>query len=120
MSVYDEYRKGVEKYISDNRETIEKTKRQANETIFPQHVLWAKEVCGELETEDAKTVWIDGEFYFTEKLVNRLMLYAFLKGERNIDIKSHKRGWEDCRKDIAGKLEFNIAGKLEFNYDDDI
>ena len=106
MSAYEEYRKGVEKYIADNRSTIEETKRQANDTIFPQNILWAKEVCDELKTDDAKTLHIEDEFYFTEKLVNRLMLFAFLKGRRDIDIRSHKKGWNDCRKDIASKLGF--------------
>lgn len=106
MSAYEDYRKSVEKYILDNRATIEETKRQANDTIFPQHILWAKEVCGELETGDAKTLRIKDEFYFTEALVNRLMLYAFLKGQRDIDMRSHRRGWSDCRKDVALKLGY--------------
>ena len=106
MSAYEEYRKGVEKYIADNRATIEETKRQASDTIFPQHILWAKEVCDELKTDEAKTLRIEEEFYFTEKLANRLMLYAFLKGQRDIDIRSHKRGWNECRKDVAQKLGY--------------
>ena len=104
MSAYEEYRKGVEKYIADNHATIEETKKQAR--IFPQHILWAKNVCDELETDDAETLRIEGGFYFTEKLVNRLMLYAFLKGQRDIDMRSHKRGWNECRKDVAQKLGY--------------
>lgn len=106
MSAYEEYKKGVKKYISDNRATIEETKKQASENIFPQHILWAKEVCDELKTEEAKTLWIEDEFCFTEQLVNRLMLYAFLKGQRDIDFRSHKLGWDECRKDIAQKLGY--------------
>lgn len=106
MSAYKEYRKEVEKYISDNASVIKETKKQAEGTIFPQHIFWAKKVCKELETDEAKTVSIDDKFYFTEKLVNRLMLYAFLKGQHDIDMKSYKRGWNDCRKDVEQKLGY--------------
>ncbi len=106
MTPYEEYKKGVEIYIADNKNAISETINQASKSLFPQHVLWAKTVCSELETETAKTLTIDQKFYFTEELVNRLMLYAYIKGEENIDINSYKRGWDDCRKDIANKLCF--------------
>jgi hypothetical protein len=105
-SPYDEYREQVEKYLADNKATLEETKKQANNTIFPQHILWAKEACDELRTEEAKTLTIEGTFYFTEKLVNRLMLYAFLKGQRDIDKRSHEKGWNDYRQNIADLLGF--------------
>ena len=56
--------------------------------------------------EYAKTLVINEEFYFTEKLVNKLMLFAFLKGRRDVNEKSYEKGWEDCRKDVANKLGF--------------
>lgn len=106
MTPYEQFRKQAEEYVKENRPTIEETKRLANDHIFPQHILWAKEVCDELKTDEATTLRIEDNFYFTEKLVNRLMLYAYLKGQKHIDTKSFQKGWNACRKDIAQKLDF--------------
>lgn len=106
MTPYEEYREKAKQYVADNRSAIDETIQMASQSIFPQHILWMKEVCDELKTEEAKTALIEGKFYFTEQLVNRLMLYAFLKGEKRSNSISYKKGWSDCRKDIANKLDF--------------
>jgi len=106
MSPYEDYLKGKKKYANDNSGIIKVTNKSDKETIFPQHILWAKTVSKELETDEAKTLTIEKEFYFTEKLVNKLMLFAYLKGRSDIDEESFKIGWDDCRIDIANKLGF--------------
>jgi hypothetical protein len=103
---YDAYMAGIKKYVEDNKPLIDQVNKEAKEIIFPQHILWYKNVYKELvdELNNAKTTTIDGEFYFTEKLVNKLMLFAWHKGQHNIEEMSYKRGWNDRMKDIANLL----------------
>lgn len=101
---YDDYLKAVKEYAEDNASVISEVNKADKEPIFPQHILWAKTVSEHLENDEAKTLRIDEEFYFTEKLVNKLMLFAFLKGRNDVDEKSYKKGWDDCMDDIAEKL----------------
>lgn len=106
MSAYKEYLKGVKKYADDNKGVISQVNKSDSELIFPQHILWAKTVCEYLETDKAKTLRIKDGFYFTEQLVNKLMLFAFLKGRNDVEEKSYENGWHDCEADIANKLGF--------------
>lgn len=60
---------------------------------------------GEARTFRAKEV--DGEtFGFSEVLVNRLMLAAYLMGAKSVDERSYRKGWEDgtdaARKALEG------------------
>ena len=107
MSAYDEYLKMTKKYSEDNLDIIEETNRSDKESIFPQHILMAKTVSKHLEDDEAKTLRIDENFYFTENLVNKLMLFAFLKGRKDIDELSYRRGWKDCRDAVAKTLNFS-------------
>jgi hypothetical protein len=92
MTPYEEYLESCKKYANDNRSIIEDTKRKASDIIFPQNILMAK------------TVIKDGNFYFTEKLVNRLMLFAYLKGSRAVDEDSYKMGWNDSKEEMTNKI----------------
>jgi len=77
MSTYDDYTAAVLKFVVAKEKEIAFV--NANKT--PQHILWDKNVCGELEDSEAYTRSIDGKFYFTELLVNKLMHFAYLSGE---------------------------------------
>src|SRR5574343_117183 len=62
-----------------------------------QHILWMKTLSQELE-DGAKCRTFrgkDGEFGFTECLVNRLMHLAYLKGSQAIEETSYRKGWDD-------------------------
>jgi hypothetical protein len=104
MSNYDEYLKGQIIYAEKNKDVINEVNKSDKDIIFPQHILWAKTVCKQLENDKAKTLTINDEYYFTERLVNKLMLFAYLKGAKDIDETSFKKGWEDCLQDVANKL----------------
>ena len=106
MSI-DAYMDEVKKYVEDNKPLIDQVNKEAKGIIFPQHILWYKNVYKELvdELNNAKTTTIDGEFYFTEKLVNKLMLFAWHQGRHCIEESSYKRGWDNCRKTIADSLD---------------
>lgn len=102
---YSWYLKNCKEYAESNKEIIKECKKE-----IPQHILWAKTISDDFKDDvngcGYKT--IDDKFYFTEKMVNRLMYFAYLKGTRAIDEKSYKKGWDDCIKDVGSKLGFDI------------
>lgn len=100
MTAYEEYAAAVLKFVASKEKEIAFV--NANET--PQHIIWDKNVCGALEDEVAYTTRIDGKFYFSELLVNKLMHFSYLSGAKAIDAASHRKGWEDCWTDTRKKL----------------
>jgi len=101
MKYYEEYLEGKKKYAEENKKTIEKAKTDN----IPQAILWQKTVSDHLEDDKAKCVTIDGNFYFTEKLVNRLMYYSYLRGRCDIEKKSYDRGFSDCLEKMREKID---------------
>lgn len=108
MKAYEDYLAKCKEYAENNEEIIKLVNFSDKEIIFPQHILLMKTVSKYLENDKAKTVKIEDEFYFTEYLVNKLMLFAYIKGSRNIEETSFKKGWDACREDVAKKLDFTI------------
>ena len=98
---YSWYLKQCKEYADNNKEVIKEAKKEV-----PQHILLAKTVSDEFKDEangiGYKT--IDDQFYFTGKMVNRLMYFAYLKGSRAMNEKSYEKGWDDCTVDVAKKL----------------
>ncbi len=98
---YSEYVNSCKNFAESNQDLIDIVNK-SKET--PQSVLWQKTVSNKLENETAKCLRIDGEFYFTEKLVNKLMHFAFLKGQKGFDERSFESGWAKCRKEMLSAL----------------
>ena len=104
MSHYDEFLAARIQYAEDNRHLIDRVNK-TSDIAFPQHILMAKELCKELETCRAVTGRLTtGQFGFSERLVNKLMLLAFLKGREDIDSTSFKQGWDACMEDVLLRL----------------
>ena len=99
---YSWYLNQCKEYAENNKDAIKECKKEV-----PQHILWAKTVSDELKDEanDCGYKTIDDKFYLTEKMVNRLMYFAYLKGSKSFDEKSYKKGWSDCIEDVAKKLD---------------
>ena len=98
---YDDYMKAQARYVSDNAMPI-KLVNASKET--PQNILMMKGLYKEFESDDAKCNTINDQFYFTEKMVNRLMHFAYLKGCNALDVKSYEEGWKSCYNDVLKKL----------------
>ena len=95
---YDEFKKNVDLYSSNNAKNIEAVKK-SKET--PQNVLMMKTTSKLFEDGEkcvAKTM--QNEFGFSEALVNKLMHFAYLQGTKAIDEKSFALGYEKARKEI--------------------
>jgi len=98
---YSEYVNACKEFAESNQDLIDIVNK-SKET--PQSVLWQKTVSNKLENETAKCLRKDGEFYFTEELVNKLMHFAFLKGQKGFDERSFNSGWANCRKEMLSAL----------------
>lgn len=101
---YDWYLEQKRKAIENTKHAVEEVNKEDSKTVFPQYILSWKMACSELETEEAKCVTIDGKFYFTEKLVNKLMLLSSLMSTRMINEDSYNKGWQDCWENTLKKL----------------
>lgn len=104
MSAYEEYAAAVLKFVASKEKEI----AFVNANEVPQHILWSKSICGALEDSEAYTKRIDDKFYFTELLVNKLMHFAYLAGTKEIDMQSHRKGWDDCWAETMKKLGVTI------------
>src|SRR4030042_2505157 len=100
MSPYEAFLKGVEKLTSQRAEDI----HEVNSSEVPQHILWDMAVCKEFEDSEAYTKTIEGKFYFTELLVNKLMYFAYLSGTKDINARSYRRGWKEAHDHILKKM----------------
>lgn len=112
ISTYEGLLAAYKRHAEANEPVIRAVK--AAGAIDLQPVLWIKGAMsshfeglenGESRTFRAKEV--DGEtFGFTETLVNRLMLAAYLMGAKSVDERSYRKGWEDgtgaARKALEG------------------
>lgn len=103
---------GYELYLRGRKEHIEKYKdviSKVNNSSVPQNILWIKSVCREIENDEAKCETINDEFYFTEKLVNKLMYLSYLIGVNDgRDVAgSFDDGWNAHREHIMSLLEGN-------------
>jgi len=96
---YDRYLAHCKGYAMDNKKSIEAAKTGNT----PQDVLWAKTVSKHLEDENDEAAFkkVGDEYYFTEKLANRLMHYAWLQGAKGIKEKSYSQGWADAMSRIS-------------------
>uniref|UniRef100_A0A6M3K5P7 Uncharacterized protein n=1 Tax=viral metagenome TaxID=1070528 RepID=A0A6M3K5P7_9ZZZZ len=103
---YEWYLNNKKLYEKENKSVIDEVNKQDS----PQHILWAKTICGNLESEIAKCVYNNDGFFFTEPLVNKLMHFAYLKGSRSINENSYQDGWDDCLLDVSKKLGLNNEG----------
>lgn len=102
---YDWYLEEQRKAVENTKRVVEEVNKEANKTVFPQYILSWKMAYSGLETEEAKCVTIDGKFYFTEKLVNKLMLLSSLMSTRMINEDSYNKGWQDCWENTLKKLD---------------
>ena len=100
MSAYDDYVRNSAEYVTQNKQTTD----FINKSEIPQHILWKKNVANSLINETAKYATIDGTFYFTEALVNKLMYFAYLDGSKAMDETSYNKGYAECRADMLSKL----------------
>ena len=98
---YEWYLKTKEKYASDNEAIVKEVNRHKD---TPQNILWSKSISEKLENDDAKCVFKEDGFFFTEILVNKLMHFSYLQGTRGINEKSYQDGWNDCLDNVAQKL----------------
>lgn len=99
---YNEYLKMRKQFQDNNKRLIEHINHSTN---IPQNVLLQKEVAELLETDEATFKKIDDKFYFTEKLVNKLMWFSYLKGCEQFVESSYQKGWDDCLDDVKERLE---------------
>ena len=102
MGHYEHFQILKKKYISSVKDDIKKVNKTKP---IPQYILWQKEVCEELENKEAHCERIDGNFYFTELLVNKLMYFSYLRGISKVEEKSYARGFDDCLKKMKELLE---------------
>jgi hypothetical protein len=100
MRSYEEYLKIKEDYSKRTEDDIENCKN----TEVPQHILLSKTVSDLLE-EEGDYISANETFYFRERLVNKLMYFAFLQGQRQFEARSYNEGWSDCIKDIKEYIE---------------
>lgn len=110
-SAYDSYVKAKIAFAEENEDLIAFVNK-AKET--PQHLLMAKTVSDKLENDEAKCLRKDGEFYFTEALVNKLMHFAYLKGQKGFEERSFAAGYASYRKEVATLLD--LADEYEDRY----
>lgn len=103
-SAYDSYVKAKSEYALRYDDLIAFV-NSAKET--PQHLLMAKTVSNKLENDDAKCLRKDGEFYFTEALVNKLMHFAYLQGKKGFEERSFAAGYAAYRKEVATLLDLS-------------
>lgn len=106
-------------YANKNEALIKQVLEDAKNTVFPQHILEMKngttDALKEYD-EDANYLRIDGKFYFTERLVNILMLFSYEKGKRYTDNVSYTRGWEDCKNEICKHLDIEECNGCNREY----
>ena len=74
-------------------------------TEVPQHILATKSIADELVKGDEGYVRNEVGFFFTEKLVNRLMHLAYLHGRDDIDERSFEAGKNKAIELMQRKLE---------------
>jgi hypothetical protein len=96
---YDTYQEMKREYHLNNKHLIEIVNKDT-----PQNILMAKTVWCKLEDDKAKATTLNNEFGFTERLVNKLMHFAYLKGSSDIEQRSYDRGYEQARQDILEKI----------------
>lgn len=91
---YDRIKQIEADYLEKSKNLIKQVNKEASGSIFPQNILVYKMACDALESkeENATTVTIDGKFYFTEGMVNRLMLLAWHEGRRGVEERSYIAG----------------------------
>lgn len=111
MDNYEKHNKRKEKYLEDNADLIGKVIDRET----PQEILWEK--CASDAFENAKEgrfmkrVSLENEngeteekFVFSEKMANKLMHFAFLKGKLEGAEEGKKEGYEDCMDEVAESL----------------
>ncbi len=98
MTSYEEYIKLKKNYISSKSLDIQIVN---NTKDIPQEILWQKEVVDCLTVNESCYKTLDGVFYFSEKLVNKLMYFSFLQGSNDINERSFRKGWRAAQEEIT-------------------
>jgi hypothetical protein len=94
---YEAYQQLKKDHAERNADLISKVKRDE----VPQNILMAKTVSNILDDGEKCTTGNNLEFGFTERMVNKLMHYAFLLGATGVDERSFERGYEKAREEMA-------------------
>lgn len=108
---YEYYLNLKKTYAAEHKDSIAIVNKS---TATPQVVLLAKTVANELISGDSGYKTTDEGFFFTEELVNKLMHFAYLQGQKQISDESHRQGWADCIADIQ-KVFAPLAEKLDYS-----
>lgn len=96
-----------EEYRDKNKELIDEVNEYENSVIYPKETLIIKSIYEDFESKTAKTATINKESYYSEHLVNKLILFAYLKGQKDDRKKQEEtfqNGWECCKNHILYKL----------------
>lgn len=99
---YNEYLKMRKQFQDNNKRLIEQINLSKD---VPQEILWQKEIAELLKDDSAKFETIDGKFYFTETMVNKLMWFSYMKGCESFKESFYQKGWDDCIEDVKERLE---------------
>lgn len=91
------------RYLEKSADLILAVQKASKEIVFPQNILVYKMASSALENADDDAVCkrIEDNYYFTEKLVNRLMYLAYLEGKREIDPRSFEAGASSAKAKFA-------------------
>ena len=94
MSAFERLEKMKADYLEKSKDLIARVNEDAKDLVFPQNILVYKMACDAVSSKEDGSVCetINGKFYFTETLVNRLMLLAYYEGTRAIDERSREVG----------------------------
>jgi hypothetical protein len=94
------------KKIKENQRKFHalRIKKVMSEEI-PQYILATKEIADDLVKGDEGYLRTEVGFFFTEKLVNRLMYLSYLYGKDEIDEKSFNLGREKAIEIMKEKLD---------------
>ena len=99
------------KYLESSADLIARVNKEAKDTVFPQNILVYKMATDAVSNAEDDSVCkrIDDRFYFTEKLVNRLMLLAYYEGTRAIEDNSYRKGVADANAKTAEAVRAFVA-----------
>lgn len=91
---YERIKQIEENYLTQSKDLIARVNKEAKDIVFPQNILVYKMATDAVSSAEDGAVCerINDKFYFTETLVNRLMLLAYYEGARAIDERSREVG----------------------------
>ena len=98
MKWLEEIKKSQRKHHAERIKTV-------LSTDVPQHILATKEIAEDLSSGTDGYVRNEMGFFFTERLVNRLMYLSYLHGCAEIDEKSFNKGRNAAIEMMREKLE---------------